>query len=71
MDVLLYYPIILWESFHSLSEIPIFGEDTKTDSGDETSTCCIPLNLSQPNNKQAAVCCIPNEDDVAGAAHKI
>ncbi|MBQ0799189.1 MAG: VOC family protein [Porticoccaceae bacterium] len=33
---------IAWESFHTLGEMPIFGEDTKTDSGDESSACCIP-----------------------------
>jgi len=57
---------IAWESFHSLSEIPIFGEDTKSDSEDESSACCIPLNLSQNSNENAAACCIPNKDDVAG-----
>ena len=57
---------IAWESFHSLGEIPVFGEDTKTDSGDESSACCIPLNLSQSNNVDEATCCIPNEDDIDG-----
>ena len=38
---------IAWESFLTLDEIPIFGEDTRSDSGDESSTCCIPLNFSE------------------------
>lgn len=33
---------IAWESFFNLDEIPIFGEDTRSDSGDESSACCIP-----------------------------
>ena len=33
---------IAWESFHTLGEIPIFGEDTKTGSDNESSACCIP-----------------------------
>lgn len=44
---------IAWESFHSLGDIPIFGEDTKTKSEEgESSACCIPLNTSD-----ATGCC--------------
>ena len=57
---------IAWESFHSLGEIPIFGEDTKVDSGDESSACCIPLNLSPSSNEDTATCCVPNGNDVVG-----
>ena len=56
---------IAWESFYTLGDIPIFGEDTKTDSGDESSACCIPLNISQVSNKEGA-CCVPNNSDAAG-----
>jgi len=53
---------IAWESFHTLGTVPIFGEDTKADSDDESSACCIPLNLNETSNADAA-CCIPSESD--------
>ena len=56
---------IAWESFHTLGEIPVFGEDTRADSDDETSACCIPLNMNQADD-EGAVCCVPNEKDVSG-----
>ena len=56
---------IAWESFHSLGDITIFGEDTKTDSEDESSACCIPLNISQSSDDEAA-CCVPNDSDATG-----
>ena len=57
---------IAWESFHTLGDIPIFGEDTKTNSEGESSACCIPLNMSESKGKEEAACCIPNEGDVTG-----
>ena len=57
---------IAWESFHTLGEIPIFGEDTKTDTEDESSACCIPLKMSDSGDNKEAACCIPNEGDIAG-----
>ena len=57
---------IAWESFHTLGDIPIFGEDAKVDSKDESSACCIPLNMSESGNKEEAACCIPNEGDITG-----
>jgi len=58
---------IAWESFHTLENIPVFGEDTKTDLEDESSACCIPLSansLENANSAEKAACCIPNEGDV-------
>ena len=55
---------IAWESFHTLGTVPIFVEDTKADSDDESSACCIPLNLNETCNEDAA-CCKPNEEDAA------
>ena len=57
---------IAWESFHTLGEIPIFGEDTKTDAEVESSACCIPLKMSDSGDNEEATCCIPNEGDIAG-----
>ena len=56
---------IAWESFHTLGEIPVFGEDTRADSEDESSACCIPLNMNQPGDESAA-CCVPNDKDTSG-----
>ena len=56
---------IAWESFHTLGEIPIFGEDTKTDSGDDSSACCVPLSLNQSSDEGAA-CCVPNDTGASG-----
>jgi catechol 2,3-dioxygenase-like lactoylglutathione lyase family enzyme len=57
---------IAWESFHTLGEFPIFGEDTKTDSEDEPSACCIPLSMSKSSDKEVSACCIPHETDASG-----
>jgi len=57
---------IAWESFHTLGGLRIFGEDTKTASEDESSACCIHLNMSDPSDKEEAACCIPNEDEATG-----
>ena len=57
---------VAWESFYTLDQIPIFGEDTKTDAGDESSACCIPLNKSPSSDEAAAACCIPNENEERG-----
>lgn len=51
---------IAWESFHTLGEIPIFGEDTISDNNNESSGCCIPLTKSELDDNDAA-CCVPNE----------
>jgi catechol 2,3-dioxygenase-like lactoylglutathione lyase family enzyme len=53
---------IAWESFHTLGEIPVFGKDTKTDSDDDASACCIPLSNTEPEKNDAA-CCISNESN--------
>jgi len=43
---------IAWESFHTLGNIPIFGNETKTGADDEQSACCI------PNEGEASRCCV-------------
>jgi len=47
-----------WESFHTLSDAPLFGEETKRDS--EDADCCIPLYSKQDQTSKDA-CCIPND----------
>ncbi len=53
---------VAWESFHTLSESPVFGEDTQSHNADESSACCIPLSQSDSDDEDVA-CCLPNEND--------
>jgi len=55
---------IAWESFHTMGEIPTFGDDVKTDETDETVACCIPLNRDKSGDD--AACCISNKNNVKG-----
>lgn len=58
---------IAWESFYTLGDIAVFGEDTKMDAADESSACCIPLNKGESKDVQAeAACCVPQENDATG-----
>lgn len=45
---------IAWETFRSMGEVPVFGEDTRAAA--EDSACCIPLAASSEN----AACCVPS-----------
>jgi hypothetical protein len=48
---------IAWETFHTLGNIPVFGDDQE---GQATkAACCIPL--AKTDEKNAAPCCIPAE----------
>jgi catechol 2,3-dioxygenase-like lactoylglutathione lyase family enzyme len=53
---------IAWETFHTLANIPTFGQDTKTTSGESANACCAPAPerqtigfFSRPNRPQASV----------------
>ena len=39
---------IAWETFHTLGNIPTFGQDTKTTSGESANACCAPQPERQP-----------------------
>jgi len=52
---------IAWESFHTLSDTPVFSGGANANSG-ESPSCCIPLSISQSSD-QKEDCCIPNEND--------
>ena len=56
---------IAWESFHSLGSIAVFGGDTKASFENEPSACCIPLSISEQDNKDEAACCIPHGSDAS------
>jgi catechol 2,3-dioxygenase-like lactoylglutathione lyase family enzyme len=51
---------LAWEHFHTLGEVPIFGEDsTMTQTGEEG--CCIPIHQSRRSTDEApaGACCVP------------
>jgi len=48
---------IAWETFHTLGNIPVFGEDTQRVEGDKLA-CCTP-NANQSPEKAGAPCCTP------------
>ena len=52
---------IAWETFHTLANIPTFGEDQKTAPGDSANACCVPQPerqtigfFSRPDRAQAS-----------------
>jgi catechol 2,3-dioxygenase-like lactoylglutathione lyase family enzyme len=51
---------LAWEHFHTLGEVPIFGEDSTMSHVDGQETCCIPLYQNKRSEDQAsAACCVP------------
>jgi hypothetical protein len=55
---------IAWETFHTLANIPVFGE-----SGNERgakAACCIPLAVSKQD--AASPCCVPAQTQLAGGS---
>lgn len=56
-----------WETFHTLDSVPVYGEDTRTSA--MQSACCIPLVVSEGQDK-AGACCIPLPETAASTADK-
>ncbi len=56
---------IVWETFHTLSSIPVFGKSDN--NGKDHTTCCIPLAKSAI--KDGPACCVPlqSNQQVKGA----
>ncbi len=54
---------IAWETFHTLSSIPVFGG--KEEPADGNSECCIPL--AQIKQQADSPCCVPTGKQVAVA----
>ena len=52
---------LAWEHFHTLGEVPIFGEDSTMTHIDGQEACCIPLhqNKASADEPSAGVCCVP------------
>jgi catechol 2,3-dioxygenase-like lactoylglutathione lyase family enzyme len=63
---------IAWETFHSLSSIPVYGEDTPVfdhgasavpvgaEAASSKTPCCVPAAKS-PSRTERSQCCSPNE----------
>ncbi len=52
---------IAWESFHSLSDVPVFGQDHSQQSA-EASTCCVEescATTAKAEIQQKSSCCAP------------
>ena len=52
---------LAWEHFHTLGEVPIFGEDSTMTQIDGQEACCIPLhqNKASAGEPSAGACCVP------------
>ncbi|MGO9266850.1 MAG: ArsI/CadI family heavy metal resistance metalloenzyme [Candidatus Binataceae bacterium] len=52
---------LAWEHFHTLGEVPIFGEDSAITHTAGQEACCIPLyqNKSPTDEKSEGACCVP------------
>jgi catechol 2,3-dioxygenase-like lactoylglutathione lyase family enzyme len=48
---------IAWETFHSLGEIPMYGED-RVLNPDADDACCAPVE-TQPASTAESPCCVP------------
>ena len=54
---------LAWEHFHTLGEIPIFGEDSGITQTGGQEACCIPLyqNKRPADEESAGACCVPTQ----------
>jgi catechol 2,3-dioxygenase-like lactoylglutathione lyase family enzyme len=50
---------LAWENFHTLGEVPTFGEDSTAIQPDGTSACCVPLHRSADEPSEGE-CCVAN-----------
>ena len=56
---------VAWETFHTLDNIPVYGEHTLNGNADQTEggACCIPL----AKTKGKSACCVPANESTASA----
>lgn len=69
---------IAWESFHTLDNIPVFGEPNKAAevveiadvaaSAAQNAPCCIPLAKVKGASASASACCVPKDSQAAAGA---
>jgi len=58
---------IEWETFHTLGNIPVYGEHAASaEEKNEASNCCVPL--AQVMSKSQSACCVPLQSE--GAANQ-
>jgi lactoylglutathione lyase len=52
---------LAWENFHTLGEMPIFGEDSSIIQTAGHENCCIPLyqNKGSAEGASSGACCVP------------
>lgn len=49
---------IAWETFRTLGDVPVYGEETRAANDD--ATCCVPLHQSaKPTEVAKGACCVP------------
>jgi hypothetical protein len=52
---------IAWETFHSMGEVPVYGEDTQEAIEKEAGACCIPLAPGVSSKDESSEpCCVPS-----------
>lgn len=49
---------IAWETFRSLGQVPMYGDDTRAANGD--AACCVPLAAVVEG--ESSTCCVPTSD---------
>lgn len=61
---------LAWEHFHTLGEIPIFGEDSAIRQTDGQENCCIPLyqNKRSVTDAPSGACCVPTQAQKPGVS---
>jgi hypothetical protein len=52
---------IAWETFHTLDNIPVHGQDGVSADEDDGASCCIPL--AKTENKPS--CCVPKQESTS------
>ncbi|MCI0508030.1 MAG: VOC family protein [Gammaproteobacteria bacterium] len=55
---------VAWESFHTLDEIPVFGNDIDTGAKEDQTACCIPTRREDQNSESD--CCVPGSTAASG-----
>lgn len=50
---------LAWETFHTLSDIPVFGRDTRGEATAAATACCVPDTAAIAAAPKAASCATP------------
>jgi catechol 2,3-dioxygenase-like lactoylglutathione lyase family enzyme len=54
---------LAWEHFHTLGEVPVYGQDSQITQTHGQENCCIPLyrNRRSLDEASAGACCVPTQ----------